>query len=75
MTNKYRAGDSQVDKLIVLGLGLLGASICVAAKKLGLANEIIGISRRQSTIEIAHAKEIIDKSSDCRKATPHFDGS
>ena len=33
-------------------------------KKLGLANEIIGISRRQSTIEIAHAKEIIDKSSD-----------
>ena len=64
MTNKYRAGDSQVDKLIVLGLGLLGASICAAAKKLGLANEIIGISRRQSTIEIAHAKEIIDKSSD-----------
>ena len=33
-------------------------------QKLGLASEIIGISRRQSTIEIAHAKEIIDKSSD-----------
>ena len=54
----------KINKLVVIGLGLLGSSLCAAAKKLGLARQVIGISRRQSTIEIALKKGVIDRSED-----------
>ena len=42
-----------VNRLVVIGLGLIGSSLAASVRNRGLANEVIGISRRQSTLEIA----------------------
>ena len=64
MNKTPNSGAYKINKLVVIGLGLLGSSLCAAAKKLGLARQVIGISRRQSTIEIALKKGVIDRSED-----------
>ena len=64
MNKNMNSSAHNINKLVVIGLGLLGSSLCAAAKKLALAKQVIGISRRQSTIEIALSKGIIDRSVD-----------
>ena len=49
-----------VSHLVIIGVGLLGSSICLAAKKRGFANTIIGIDRCQETLDIAQQREAVD---------------
>ena len=51
---------NKINRLIVVGLGLIGSSLAVAVRKRGLAREVIGLSRRQSTLEIALNSGIVD---------------
>ena len=51
-----------VNQLVIVGLGLIGASIASAVSKRRLAQRVIGISRRSSTIELASEAGIIDDS-------------
>ncbi|MDR2705743.1 MAG: prephenate dehydrogenase/arogenate dehydrogenase family protein [Planctomycetaceae bacterium] len=47
-------------RLIIIGVGLLGGSIGLAAQKYGLAQTVIGVGRTQKTLEIAVRNGIID---------------
>jgi prephenate dehydrogenase len=48
------------EKVAILGPGLIGASFGLALKKQGLAKEVIGLARRESTLETAKAVGGID---------------
>lgn len=47
-------------RVAVLGLGLLGGSIALAARRRGLANEVVGFARRPGPLEHAKAHGVID---------------
>lgn len=49
-----------VRRLVVIGLGLIGSSLAAAAKTRGLVAEVVGISRRASTLDLALEANIID---------------
>jgi 3-phosphoshikimate 1-carboxyvinyltransferase len=51
---------SKVNRLVIIGLGLIGASLALAARERQLASNVIGISRRSSTCELALQAGIID---------------
>jgi len=48
------------DKLALIGLGLIGASMALAAREQGLANDIVGYTRRPETRAIAKSLNIAD---------------
>jgi prephenate dehydrogenase len=47
-------------KVVIVGTGLIGGSIGLAIKKKKLADTVIGISRRRSTIDLARKIKAID---------------
>jgi prephenate dehydrogenase len=47
-------------KVTIIGLGLIGGSLALAIKEKKLAKEVIGVSRRKSTIGWAAKKKIVD---------------
>ena len=53
-----------VNRLVVIGLGLIGSSLAASVRNKALAKEVIGISRRQSTLEIALNNGIVDRCAD-----------
>jgi prephenate dehydrogenase len=50
-------------KVVIVGPGLIGASIGLALKRSGLVEQIVGVSRRNSTLEVAQASGAIDSGS------------
>ena len=50
-----------INRLVIVGLGLIGSSLAAVARKKGLAQQVIGISRRESTLEIALQMGVIDR--------------
>ena len=56
------------ERLAVLGLGLLGGSVAAAAKRRGLAREIVGAARRKAPLERALAAGIVDRVASPRDA-------
>ena len=48
------------NRITIIGLGLIGGSLCLAIKEKRLAKEIVGVSRRKSTIDQAVKKGLID---------------
>ena len=60
MENSHTA-DNQINRLVVIGLGLIGSSLAVAARNAGLAREVVGISRRASTLDLALEMGVIDR--------------
>ena len=53
MSDNSMSATPIINRLVVVGLGLIGSSLAAAAREKGLAREVIGISRRASTVEIA----------------------
>ncbi|MDG0968428.1 MAG: bifunctional prephenate dehydrogenase/3-phosphoshikimate 1-carboxyvinyltransferase [Porticoccaceae bacterium] len=51
----------RINRLVIIGLGLIGSSLASAAKSIGLVNTVIGISRRSSTLELAMDLSIVDE--------------
>ena len=49
-----------VDKITVIGLGLIGASVCRAVKKYGAAGEVVGFDTDSSVREYAVKNGIVD---------------
>ena len=62
MSRNMKSVEPIINRLVVIGLGLIGSSLAVAARDRGLVSQIIGLSRRQSTLEIAQSGGIIDQS-------------
>jgi prephenate dehydrogenase len=51
------------DKVIIVGAGLLGGSLGLALKKHALASRIVGVGRRQSSLDTALEQGAIDEGS------------
>ena len=51
----------QFNKVVIIGVGLIGGSIGLAIKKNGLAKEVIGVFRRQATLKKALKRRAVDK--------------
>ncbi len=49
------------DRLIVIGMGLIGSSLLRAARAQGLAGQLLGVGRRQATVERARELGLIDQ--------------
>lgn len=48
------------NKITIIGLGLIGGSLALAIKEKKLAKEIVGVSRRKSTVRRAAKEKIVD---------------
>lgn len=55
-----RSSEAGNDILAVLGVGLLGGSVALAAKQLGIANRLIGIGRNPERLQAAVEAGVID---------------
>jgi len=54
----------QLDRLAIVGTGLLGASVGLAVKAAGFAGEVVGVGRRRATVEKARALGAVDTVAD-----------
>lgn len=52
------------DQLAIIGLGLIGSSLCHAARRHGLARQLIGYSASAATREIALSLGLVDRIAD-----------
>lgn len=52
---------TKINRLLVIGLGLIGSSLAKAARDRGLCNEVIGISRSPDTLTKALKANIVDR--------------
>jgi len=52
---------AEFDNIGIIGLGLLGGSICLAARKSGVAKKVLGYTRTPGTLEKAKNTGLIDK--------------
>lgn len=51
------------DKIIIVGVGLIGGSLALALKKFADIGEIVGVSRSESTLQTALERNVIDRAS------------
>ncbi len=58
MTDKNK--PVAIDKLCVIGTGLIGGSYCLALKQAGIVGYIVGAGRSEATLETAQQLNIID---------------
>ena len=57
-----------MNKILIFGVGLIGGSIALSAKKSGFASDIVGVSRNQDNLNDAIKLKLIDRTSqDLRK--------
>jgi prephenate dehydrogenase len=48
-------------KAVILGTGMIGGSIALALKKNGLAGQVVGVSRQESSLKTARQMGVIDE--------------
>ncbi len=61
-------------KVTVVGIGLIGGSIALALKQQRLAKHVVGVSRRQVTLQYAQQHKIVDRAtSDLKKGIENAD--
>lgn len=58
-----------IDKLVVIGAGLIGGSFSLALKRAGAVGEVTGIGRNLGTLERAHRLGVIDRIGETDRAT------
>jgi len=56
--------DPPFERLAILGLGLLGGSVAIAARERGLARTIVGAGRRRGPLDLALERGIVDEAGD-----------
>ncbi len=59
--NKMIDDFSQIRKITILGVGLIGGSLGLALKAKGFQGELTGLGRRMSTLEVALERRAIDR--------------
>lgn len=53
--------SQQIDNLLIVGVGLIGGSIALAARKNGVAKRVIGVGRNEERLATAQEAGIIDE--------------
>jgi prephenate dehydrogenase len=56
------------ERVAILGVGLLGGSVALAAKKHGLAKHVVGSGRRQAPLQAALSRGVLDEVADVARA-------
>jgi prephenate dehydrogenase/3-phosphoshikimate 1-carboxyvinyltransferase len=62
-------GDPLFERVAILGLGLLGGSVAIAARQSGVARSFAGAGRRRDPLEYALGRGIVDEIGDVASAT------
>ncbi|MFM8233271.1 MAG: prephenate dehydrogenase, partial [Candidatus Methylopumilus sp.] len=52
-----------MNKILIFGIGLIGGSIALSAKKSGFASDIVGVGRNQDNLNDAIKLKLIDRTS------------
>lgn len=50
-----------IDRLVIIGAGLIGGSFALALKRAGVVREVVGVGRRPETLQQALALGVIDR--------------
>jgi prephenate dehydrogenase len=50
-----------VERMTIAGVGLIGGSLALAAKRAGLVGEVLGVGRTAANLAIAHKRGIVDR--------------
>jgi prephenate dehydrogenase len=56
-----QSGQPHYRRIAIVGVGLIGGSIGLALRQRGLADEVVGIGRRQSSLQQALARGTVDR--------------
>lgn len=57
--NKH--SNKRINKLVVIGVGLIGGSFALALKKARMVNEVVGVGRSRKNLQLALKLGVIDK--------------
>lgn len=49
------------ERLVVAGVGLIGGSLALAARRAGLVGEVVGLGRSRENLEVALARGLVDR--------------
>ena len=52
----------RIDKLVIIGVGLIGGSFSLALKRAGVVGEVVGVGRNPETLQRAQRLGVIDRS-------------
>jgi prephenate dehydrogenase len=63
MGEQQRQADTPAlfQKMAIAGVGLIGGSLALAARRAGLVGEVVGFGRRESNLRLARDRGIIDR--------------
>jgi prephenate dehydrogenase len=51
----------RINKLVVIGVGLIGGSFALALKKARIVNEVVGVGRSRKNLQVALRRGVIDR--------------
>lgn len=68
-----KATDGRFERVAVLGLGLLGGSVALAARERGAAHTVVGSGRRREALEEAVRSGVIDATASVERAVDAAD--
>src|SRR5437763_15208374 len=51
----------RIDKLVVIGVGLIGGSLALALREANVVREVVGIGRTRANLATATARSIVDR--------------
>jgi len=60
-TSTIRSAVDAKGRLLLIGLGMIGGSLALAARQRGLFTEVIGASHSQKTLDLALAAGVVDR--------------
>lgn len=61
MTTPTKRSELKLEKLVVIGVGLIGGSFSLALKAAGAVRRVVGVGRTQKNLETAVAHGVIDE--------------
>ncbi len=73
MSSAGESADPPFERLAILGLGLLGGSVALAARERGLARTIVGAGRRRGPLDLALERGIVDEAGSVESVSPGAD--
>ena len=50
-----------VERMTIAGVGLIGGSLALAAKRAGLVGEVVGVGRTAANLQVARKRGIVDR--------------
>lgn len=62
-----------INRLVIVGVGLIGGSLALALKQAGVVSEVVGVGRSQANLDEAVRLGVIDRAASLQDAVPGAD--